>query len=186
LIDGLSAMFQMRCQQKGLGWRVEWQIESRAGGSPVERFLVHGGEGKLRQVLINLLGNAVKFTESGRVILKMVRLEPTPPTPLPTREGGDTPLLIGEGPGEGYRFEIIDTGVGISPEDQAKIFDPFYQGEQGAKRGGTGLGLAISRRHIASSSRFPFRLSRGRFRLPKSQRLRKSIFVSQRDTMSKP
>jgi len=47
-----------------------------------------------------------------------------------------------------YRFEVIDTGVGISPEDQAKIFDSFHQGERSAQKGGTGLGLAIAKRYI--------------------------------------
>ena len=73
----------------------------------------------------------MKFTESGEVTLRVVAV-------------GDgfnpVPML--------YRFEIIDTGVGITPEAQAKIFDPFYQGEQVANKGGTGLGLAISKRYI--------------------------------------
>ena len=157
LIDTLSTMFGMRCEQKGLAWRMEWQEKRQEGKEAngqegkdyairnsfdtpsatqpkphhASRTLVHGDEGKLRQVLINLLGNAVKFTESGEVTLRVVAV-------------GDgfnpVPML--------YRFEIIDTGVGISPEAQAKIFNPFYQGEQGANKGGTGLGLAISKRYI--------------------------------------
>lgn len=77
----------------------------------VKRLLVHGDEGKLRQVLINLLGNAVKFTDSGEVKLR-----------------------VSPNSGEfGYTFEIIDTGVGISPSAQAKIFEPFQQDEVGTK-----------------------------------------------------
>ena len=159
LIDTISTMFQMRCEQKGLNWRVEWQIEHgfteytdnpnipiiRAISST--RLLVHGDEGKLRQVLINLLGNAVKFTESGEVVLRITstsdaRLQSGCPTSV-----GATPAEAGH-PERVYRFEVIDTGVGISPEDQAKIFDPFHQGERSAQKGGTGLGLAIAKRYI--------------------------------------
>ena len=117
LIDGMSAMFKIRCEQKGIDWRVESLGE--------ERVLVHGDESKLRQVLINLLGNAIKFTESGGVRLQVVR------------EATDS-----------YHFEVIDTGVGIPPEAQATILEPFQQGQAGTSKGGTGLGLAISQRYI--------------------------------------
>jgi signal transduction histidine kinase/DNA-binding response OmpR family regulator len=118
LIEGLSVMFQLRCEQKGLVWRVEWNV---ARTHP----LVYGDEGKLRQILMNLLSNAVKFTESGEVVLKVNE--------------------VGE---DLFRFEIADTGIGISPEEQSKIFDPFSQGVDGVKRGGTGLGLAIAREYV--------------------------------------
>jgi signal transduction histidine kinase/DNA-binding NarL/FixJ family response regulator len=157
LIDTLSTMFQMRCEQKGLDWRVEWQ-EGREGKeewkdgrmegkktegwkegkdlSQASRLLVHGDEGKLRQVLINLLGNAVKFTEAGEIVLRIGDVGQT--VSLPAQANS---LRY-------YTFEVIDTGVGISPQDQAKIFDPFHQGEQAARQGGTGLGLAIAKRYV--------------------------------------
>jgi len=144
LIDTLSTMFQMRCEQKvgdtgfseqssekgvkGLDWQVEWLNGQDARST--ERILVHGDEGKLRQILINLLGNAVKFTESGGITL---RINPK------SGDFGYTPH---------FTFEVIDTGMGISPEDQAKIFAPFHQGEQSSMQGGTGLGLAIAKRYI--------------------------------------
>ena len=85
---------------------------------------VHGDEGKLRQILINLLGNAVKFTESGEIILRI--------THHASR----------------FTFEVIDTGSGISQKDQALIFESFQQGEEGTQKGGTGLGLAISQKQV--------------------------------------
>jgi signal transduction histidine kinase/ligand-binding sensor domain-containing protein/CheY-like chemotaxis protein len=86
---------------------------------------------RLRQVLVNLGGNAVKFTERGEVILRL--------------------SVTGAADGSiGIRVEVVDTGVGIAPESQAKIFDEFAQEDASTTRrfGGTGLGLAISRQLI--------------------------------------
>ena len=86
---------------------------------------------RLRQVLVNLGGNAVKFTEHGEVILRL------------SSAGAAEGAL-------GIRIEVADTGVGIAPESQAKIFDEFAQEDASTTRrfGGTGLGLAISRQLI--------------------------------------
>jgi signal transduction histidine kinase/ligand-binding sensor domain-containing protein/CheY-like chemotaxis protein/HPt (histidine-containing phosphotransfer) domain-containing protein len=86
---------------------------------------------RLRQVLVNLGGNAVKFTERGEVILR-----------LSSPGAADGSLRI--------RVEVADTGVGIAPESQAKIFDEFAQEDASTTRrfGGTGLGLAISRQLV--------------------------------------
>ena len=117
LVEWLAIMFQLRCQQKGLDWRVEQEGQL---------WRVRGDEKKLRQVLVNLLGNAVKFTESGQIVLRL------------------------EARAEGvYYFEVQDSGPGIAPQQQETVFEPFQQGETGAQQGGTGLGLAIARRHVA-------------------------------------
>jgi PAS domain S-box-containing protein len=97
-----------------------------------------GDEDRVRQIVVNLLSNAVKFTAPGgavTVTCDTVRAAP----PAATH-------LRGEGPWALVR--VADTGVGIAPEDQGRIFDAFHQVEQGHTRaaGGTGLGLAISRR----------------------------------------
>jgi signal transduction histidine kinase/CheY-like chemotaxis protein len=83
---------------------------------------------RLRQVLVNLVGNAIKFTETGSVSLALRRLAHT----------GDRVRL---------RFEVLDTGIGIAPERQAQVFESFTQADGSTTRrfGGTGLGLSISR-----------------------------------------
>ncbi|TDU81242.1 signal transduction histidine kinase [Prosthecobacter fusiformis] len=116
LVRELGAMFQHPCEERQIGFR----IEAAALDKPVT---VYGDEGKLRQVLINLLGNAVKFTTQGRVTLRVLSLED-----------------------ECWRFEVEDTGIGIGADAVQRIFDPFQQ-EPGT-RGGTGLGLAIARRQL--------------------------------------
>ena len=118
LIHEMEAMFQHPCEEKKLGLRVEASALERATW-------VHGDEGKLRQVLINLMANAVKFTKQGRVTLRVL-----------------------QGEGSQWRIEVEDTGIGISLKEQAGIFEPFQQGLSARGRGGTGLGLAIARRQV--------------------------------------
>lgn len=87
---------------------------------------------RLRQVLFNLLGNALKFTSNGTVRLDIRRLSATP--------GGDAATL---------RFSVQDSGPGIRAEDQARVFEPFEQaGDARSRAQGTGLGLAISRQLV--------------------------------------
>jgi signal transduction histidine kinase/DNA-binding response OmpR family regulator len=118
LIATIAAMFKIRCEQKHLTWRVEAAIE--------EKTLVYADQGKLRQILINLLGNAVKFTDKGEVVLRITVVEENQ-----------------------YRFDILDTGQGIPVEAQEIIFEPFQQEKAGFDKGGTGLGLAITKRQLA-------------------------------------
>lgn len=110
-------------EKKGLEMRVA--IDPRL--SPY--FL--GDETRLRQVLLNLLNNAVKFTSEDMVSLAI------------GKEGE-------EGDSERIRFTVTDTGLGVSPERQAQLFQPFVQADASITRryGGTGLGLRISKRLV--------------------------------------
>jgi len=100
---------------------------------------VVGDPARLRQVLLNLSSNAVKFTEAGEVTLR-ARLDPSG-----SAEGSSTPATAGH-----RRFEVVDSGIGIAESDVLRMFEPFSQADASTTRrfGGTGLGLAISRRLV--------------------------------------
>jgi PAS domain S-box-containing protein len=102
---------------------------------------VVGDRARLRQILLNLAGNAVKFTEKGEVVITVRRL----PTPVE-----DQIVSLRPPPSARLRFEVRDTGPGIPADQQALLFRPFTQADSSAtrKHGGTGLGLAISKRLI--------------------------------------
>jgi signal transduction histidine kinase/CheY-like chemotaxis protein/HPt (histidine-containing phosphotransfer) domain-containing protein len=98
---------------------------------------------RLRQILINLVGNAIKFTESGSVRL-VVGMEPAAPAPAPAASNAETNT-----PGEPrLRVDVVDTGVGMSEDQVRQIFQPFTQVDSSMRRriGGTGLGLMISKK----------------------------------------
>ena len=97
-------------------------------------------QGKVRQVLINLLGNALKFTEKGSISLRASLVQASQPAISDDVTEDHTEMLL--------RFEVTDTGIGIAKEDFSKIFNPFEQAKDGAsKEGSTGLGLSISQRY---------------------------------------
>ncbi|MDH7453831.1 ATP-binding protein [Luteimonas composti] len=121
--EGVLQLMERPAQSKGL--RMHMQIE------PGVRLPVRGDPVRLRQVLGNLVSNAVKFTERGSVTLTLRRL-------------GETPSQ------HQLRFEVRDTGVGISQAAQGRLFQAFSQADASTTRlyGGTGLGLAISKRIV--------------------------------------
>ena len=123
LLDDLERLFSLRAQTRQLRFQIERQGD-------VPRYLL-ADETKLRQVFINLLGNALKFTPNGGAITLRLRSEPEP----------DGALRL--------HAEIEDTGLGIAPEDLPHLFEPFFQTLSGRQvAGGTGLGLPISQEFV--------------------------------------
>jgi two-component system sensor histidine kinase RpfC len=122
LINGTTAMMESQAQGKGL--------VLAAHMAPQTPFQLHGDARHLRQVLINLIGNAIKFTEHGRID---VYIRP-----------------VGMGQPQRLRFEIVDTGIGIPEAAQARIFDSFTQADPSVTRrfGGTGLGTTIAKQLV--------------------------------------
>ena len=129
-LEEVRSLLNFKAEEKGL--RLTVQL-----GTEVPETLI-GDSLRLKQVLINLLGNALKFTEKGEVRLRVDR-DPSEPASLKTAE--QVALL----------FEVHDTGPGIPPETIDRLFKPFQQAEASTARhfGGTGLGLNISARLVA-------------------------------------
>ncbi|MGF1491952.1 MAG: PAS domain S-box protein [Microcoleaceae cyanobacterium] len=126
LLNCIHEMLSLKTKSKGLDLRFDI--------SPDVPQYIKTDESKLRQVLINLLGNAVKFTQSGEVVLRVIKAE---------RESDHNNSLIS------IIFEVEDTGRGIAAEELENIFDPFVQTETGRhSQQGTGLGLAISQQFV--------------------------------------
>ncbi len=123
LLDDIDNVFSPQAHAKGI--RLELAV---ANDIPVA---IYGDPNRLRQVIFNLLGNAVKFTESGKITVKVAVVQE------------DTQTV-------GLRFEVHDTGIGVSSEARSRIFDSFSQadGSTTRKHGGTGLGLAISKQLV--------------------------------------
>jgi len=116
-LEEMEDLFQPDCEAKGLGLRVDFTGDERS-------LHVHGDQGKVRQVLINLIGNAVKFTSEGSVKVTVRK---------------NSNLVT---------FEVSDTGPGIPPALRQLIFEPFQQGTLPSPVGGTGLGLAIAKKQV--------------------------------------
>ena len=121
VVEGVAEVLSIRAQKKGLELTcyVDPALPSRVLGDPT----------RLRQVLVNLVGNAIKFTERGEVAIQVEQAA----TPAPGRVG--------------LHVSVADTGIGIPTHQQARIFDPFAQADTTTTRrfGGTGLGLSISK-----------------------------------------
>ena len=122
LIDGVTALMQPRAAAKGL------RLESEMKGFTSRRFI--GDSGRIRQVLLNLVNNAIKFTESGFVLITAEVIEQSDTTRV--------------------RLRVRDTGVGIPDESLHRIFTRYHQSDAGSHRtsGGNGLGLAITKQLV--------------------------------------
>ena len=124
IIENLVSLLGNKIQAKGLG------VHTDVAPSLAEQAFT-GDPLRLGQVLINLAANAIKFTKQGSLTIRVIE-----------RESSAASALL--------RFEVIDTGIGLSVEDVARLFSPFVQADDSTTRkyGGTGLGLAISKRLI--------------------------------------
>ncbi|TCS38693.1 serine/threonine protein kinase and signal transduction histidine kinase [Paucimonas lemoignei] len=119
--ESVINLMSPRAREKGIALQLDYQGE-------LPRF-VQGDVGRLRQVLLNLIGNALKFTEQGTITLRIAQL--------------------GEPPGR-LRFTVSDTGIGIAPDALARLFKSFSQADNSITRrfGGTGLGLSICKKIV--------------------------------------
>jgi signal transduction histidine kinase/CheY-like chemotaxis protein len=135
LLDSLEEMLQIKAQSKGLVLELV--------RSPQLPQYIQTDEPKLRQVLINLLGNGIKFTDTGRVTLRVNRAAP------PSMELPSSPEALRQPFPIWLDFEIEDTGSGIAPSELEHLFDPFFQAAKVQKSyQGSGLGLAISQEFV--------------------------------------
>ncbi|WP_016876371.1 ATP-binding protein [Chlorogloeopsis fritschii PCC 9212] len=124
-LDSVTEICRIRAEQKSIAFHIELEPDLPVG--------IRADEKRLRQVLINLLGNAIKFTEQGSVTFKVK---------FASQKQQKTNYKI--------RFEVADTGVGMNAEQLNKIFQPFEQvGDRKRQAEGTGLGLAISQKIVS-------------------------------------
>lgn len=117
LLQGVAHIFQERCIDKTLVWHENIDLPGQ--------IIVHSDPHKLKQILINLLGNAIKFTDKGDISLSVKNVDY-----------------------DRYLFEVSDTGPGIATEEIKSILNAFHQGKAGLVKGGTGLGLAITKKQL--------------------------------------
>ncbi len=137
-LESIAGIIRMRAQQKSITFTYNIQPDLPIG--------IKADETRLRQVLINLLGNAIKFTDNGEVSFKVSNVDYQA-----ARENGREAEGQSSNPNQNQlvRFEVTDTGVGISSEQVKKIFLPFEQvGDRQRQAAGTGLGLAISQQLV--------------------------------------
>jgi len=120
IIDDMMNIFSLEASDKSL------HLSAKTDESIPQNIIFE--EARLRQILLNIIGNAIKFTDQGSISITA--------RSVPENESNKIRLII----------EVADTGSGISPEDQKLIFMPFHQGQTTEKTNGTGLGLAISQR----------------------------------------
>jgi signal transduction histidine kinase len=131
VVEDVIQLLSVRALEQGIDLRLS--LGPAAPDTPVGAAgaVVCGDPTRLRQVLFNLIGNAIKFTEQGHVAVRLTD-------------------WLADGEAIRLRFEVEDTGIGITPEQQTRLFEAFVQADTSTTRrfGGTGLGLAISKRLV--------------------------------------
>lgn len=136
-LKSITSLFSLRAEQKGIAFIYEALTPLPSG--------VRGDQQRLRQVLLNLLGNAVKFTETGCVVFKVGYV-------MGSQDGGhgDVSRELSASPTPKIRFQVEDTGIGIAADKLEEIFLPFQRvSDRKHLTDGTGLGLAISRKLVS-------------------------------------
>ena len=130
-LEDIAGAFALEAESKGL------ELNCEVASEIPDKLL--GDPGRLRQILINLMGNSLKFTERGHVT---VRVAEEAPSENALRSGNQNEVRL--------QFAVSDSGIGVAPEKQQLIFDAFKQADGSTTRryGGTGLGLAISRQLV--------------------------------------
>jgi signal transduction histidine kinase/ActR/RegA family two-component response regulator len=136
-VESATHLFEFQARAKGIALevRIDPAIGTGRRGDPT----------RLRQIVLNLVGNAIKFTEAGRVSVRV--MPASAPAGAPACAAG--PAATGRD--QRLRFEVTDTGIGIDGAEQARLFETFSQADSSISRryGGTGLGLAICRELVA-------------------------------------
>ena len=175
LIDSISEMVSLNCKKKGLQWRIQctesyhnkttgkYEMKELAIKPPWPRLAFHADISKVRQILLNLLTNAIKFTKEGSITLEIRIQNPTTPQSIPA------PLEV--------YFAVTDTGLGMEQDDIQRVFGAFEQGKisGSGEQKGIGLGLSIARRLVEvlggklSCYSKPTKGSRFQFTLPLAQ-----------------
>jgi two-component system, sensor histidine kinase and response regulator len=133
VLENLSVLISLRAQEKG--------IELLFSRAPTVPSNILGDPSRLLQILTNLANNAIKFTEKGEVLIATELVHKVPPRGTgPLANAGRVVL----------KFTVRDTGIGMTPEQLSRLFQPFSQADTSTSRkyGGTGLGLAISRQLV--------------------------------------
>ncbi|MCK4510072.1 MAG: response regulator [Desulfuromonadales bacterium] len=169
ITEDVACLMNVNAHAKG----IEIVMEASAG-LPI----VDGDPSRIRQILVNLIGNAIKFTEAGKITISLLA------TSRPTEGMSD------------WLFVVQDTGVGIPPEALSRIFDSFDQGDSSTTRkyGGTGLGLAITKElallmggqvtvasQLGEGSTFTVQLP-----MPLSKQSELPLFITEQSPLSKP
>jgi CheY-like chemotaxis protein len=146
LVAEVQSLMRVRADAKGLPLEIEFV-------GPIPETITTDSM-RLKQILVNLIGNALKFTEAGRVrlVTRLVTVKTPPPSRAATHSAtasGFAPDTVPNAPrrGAALQFEVIDTGIGMTPEQSTRIFEPFRQADGSTTRrfGGSGLGLTISK-----------------------------------------
>jgi len=174
ILDSVKMLFELRIEDKELNFDIELQenLETRLLGDP----------GRLYQILVNMVGNAIKFTEKGFVKIKITHLE--------TRNDG---IIL--------KFSVLDSGIGIAKESIEKVFESFTQESNDTTRkyGGTGLGLTICKQMVelqggkiyaesevgigsTFSFEMPYKLSAGNIKI---ETLKADYYYNQSDSLGK-